>query len=57
MEKKIEIRKEIKIESTIFDFDMEYPSIKFCLPILETACNIHSEYILYCNTILTISKI
>jgi len=25
-----EMRKEIKIESTIFDFDMEYPSIKFC---------------------------
>ena len=57
MEKKIEIRKEIKIEFTIFDFDKEYSSIKFCLLKLETTSNIHSEYKIYCNIMLTASEI
>ena len=46
-----------QLTSVLCSLSQDNPSIKSCLPKLETASNIYPEYILYHNIMLIASKI
>jgi len=46
-----------QLTSGLCSLSQDNPSIKFCMPKLETSSNICSKYILYYNIMLIASKI